>query len=420
MLLKQIRNEWRSNLFIFLELLLVFTVLWYIVDWVVVDGRVYREPMGFDTEHCYNISLAKLTEKSAGYIPDRTLEEETDDLMELIDRLKHRPGVEAVGLSQNCYPYNEGSNGFSFVVDSVTVQVRAVYADVGFFRVFRYGATTEEEFARIERALAAGELVGSSNLLASHPELGLNTAASLQGLEVGSPRREDIHFRIGAVTAPIRWNHFSTTSQWGGAYMAINLTREFFMQNFGDARYVDISLRLTPEADHDFTEKLMQDADRLYQVGNLFLLDVTSLDEYRRSSELEDMNEMKTQMCVLGFLLMNIFLGVVGTFWFRTQHRRKEVALRMAMGSSRRTVFARLITEGLLLLAFASIPAIVIAFNIGWAELVDVEKLPFTAGRFLVGIVLTWLLMAVMIVVGIWYPARKAMKVQPAEALHDE
>ena len=29
-------------------------------------------------------------------------------------------------------------------------------------------------------------------------------------------------------------------------------------------------------------------------------------------------------------------------------------------------------------------------------------------------------LMALMIVVGIWYPAYKAMQLQPAEALHDE
>ncbi|WP_288324337.1 hypothetical protein [uncultured Phocaeicola sp.] len=32
----------------------------------------------------------------------------------------------------------------------------------------------------------------------------------------------------------------------------------------------------------------------------------------------------------------------------------------------------------------------------------------------------TWLLMALMIVFGIWMPATQAMKIQPAEALHEE
>lgn len=71
--------------------------------------------------------------------------------------------------------------------------------------------------------------------------------------------------------------------------------------------------------------------------------------------------------------MLNIFLGVIGTFWFRTQHRRREVALRMAMGSSRRGIFLRLMGEGILLLTVAAIPALIIAFNVGIAELVGYQ-----------------------------------------------
>ena len=107
-LLTQIKNEWRSNLFLLVELLLVFAVLWYIVDWVTVTARVYRAPMGFDTEHCYNLSFSTLTPKSALYNPDLTVENNIDALLEITERLRHRQGVEAVSISQNCYPYNEG------------------------------------------------------------------------------------------------------------------------------------------------------------------------------------------------------------------------------------------------------------------------------------------------------------------------
>ena len=106
-----------------------------------------------------------------------------------------------------------------------------------------------------------------------------------------------------------------------------------------------------------------------------------------------------------GFPAVEYLLGVIGTFWFRTQQRRKEVALRLALGSSRRGIFSCLMYEGVLLLTLAAVPAAVIAFNIGYAELVDVGKMPFDAGRFLPALALTWLLMALMIVAGIWYPA---------------
>ena len=80
-LLTQIKNEWRSNLFLLVELLLVFAVLWYIVDWVTVTARVYRAPMGFDTEHCYNLSFSTLTSKSALYNPELTVEDNIDALL---------------------------------------------------------------------------------------------------------------------------------------------------------------------------------------------------------------------------------------------------------------------------------------------------------------------------------------------------
>ena len=217
----------------------------------------------------------------------------------------------------------------------------------------------------------------------------------------------------------MRWNHFTTAEQWGGPYIATDFPRSVMIE-FENPAYLQLSLRVRPDADHGFMDALMADADRLYRVGNIYMLDVQPFSQLRYISELENVNEVKTQLCILGFLLLNIFLGVVGTFWFRTQHRRKEVALRMAMGSTRRGIFVRLITEGLLLLTLAAVPAALIALNIGIAELIDVSQLPFDTARFLQALLLSWLLMALMIVVGVWYPARRAMKIQPAEALHDE
>ena len=85
-LLTQIKNEWRSNLFLLVELLLVFAVLWYIVDWVTVTARVYHTPMGFDTEHCYNLSFNSLPPKSALYNPAFTAEDDVDALLEIAER----------------------------------------------------------------------------------------------------------------------------------------------------------------------------------------------------------------------------------------------------------------------------------------------------------------------------------------------
>lgn len=101
-----------------------------------------------------------------------------DDLLRLTDRLRHCPGVEAVAISQNCFPYNEGSNSIDLGIDSVAVNVRLLGGG-GLFRVFRYAFTEEAEFAKVEAAFRNDELVVSSNLTEGHPELG--GSASCQG-----------------------------------------------------------------------------------------------------------------------------------------------------------------------------------------------------------------------------------------------
>ena len=71
----------------------------------------------------------------------------------------------------------------------------------------------------------------------------------------------------------------------------------------------------------------------------------------------------------------------MGTFWFRTRHRRSEIALRMAMGSSRSRIRSRLLGEGLLFLVLAAIPALIICGNLVMAEGIMTEQAGATGLR---------------------------------------
>ena len=63
-LLVQIKNEWRNNLWLALELLVVSVVMWFVVDYLYTRTATYLEPRGFDISHCYRIEMGKLTDKS--------------------------------------------------------------------------------------------------------------------------------------------------------------------------------------------------------------------------------------------------------------------------------------------------------------------------------------------------------------------
>jgi putative ABC transport system permease protein len=118
--------------------------------------------------------------------------------------------------------------------------------------------------------------------------------------------------------------------------------------------------------------------------------------------------------------LINAFLAVLGTFWFRTQHRREELAIRITSGATPHSLMRLLMGEGILLVTFAYIPALIVAYNLGVADLVNTWPVEWSLGRFIVGGILTYFLLLVVVVFSIWFPARQAMKIQPAEALHGE
>ena len=111
---------------------------------------------------------------------------------------------------------------------------------------------------------------------------------------------------------------------------------------------------------------------------------------------------------------------MLGTFWFRTRKNRSEIALRMALGCSRMNGFGYYVLEGILLLVSAAIPAVFVCANMQMADLTVHTLMEPAWGRFLLCFVSSMLLLGIIILLGIYFPARKAMGIEPADALHNE
>lgn len=183
-----------------------------------------------------------------------------------------------------------------------------------------------------------------------------------------------------------------------------------------------ISLRIRPEADTDNLQPVLSGYDVAAAGRSILSFDIQSYKDQKIERDAAEgiTPYIRSARLIVIFFVFNVFIGLMGTFWFRTRHRRSEIALRMAMGSSRGRIRWQLLGEGLLLLALASIPALMICINMVMADVTFTEATDATWGRFVICVSIVWILMALMVIAGIWYPASRAMKVQPAEALHDE
>ena len=64
-------------------------------------------------------------------------------------------------------------------------------------------------------------------------------------------------------------------------------------------------------------------------------------------------SENRFQLFISFFALFCAFLGIVSTFWIRTNYRRSEIGIMRSVGASRSRIIGQLVTEALLLVTMA-------------------------------------------------------------------
>ena len=295
------------------------------------------------------------------------------------------------------------------VNDSINVEyVKLLEVTSGFLEVFNF-RPMEGEKKDWEEMLNGRQVVLSAGLFREFQEKG---GKRDEGISFWGDRRS-----IGGVTADFRADRFTKSCSW----LFMPLTDEEIAEDDTDF-HVKIAVRVNPSADHDFPEFFVKQMEKQLSIDRLYLLDVIPYSDLRYSMELRNgvKSELQNQIAVMGFLLFNIFLGIIGTFWFRTEQRKGEMGLRIALGSTRFSLKGIMIAEGVLLLTLIAVPALLICFNLHVSELTKGFYMDYTIARFAAGFLITYLVMAVMIILGIWYPAHQMARLEPADALRYE
>lgn len=411
-LFTQIWNERGHNISLLIELLLVSVVMWYVVDMLYVRASTYLEPRGFNTEHCYQLNMGLLDAKSPKHIASRDSSAAiSEDIAELMNRLKHRPEIEAVSMSRNAFPYNGNNSSTTLMLDTMRQDYWLIfrYVSPDFFRVFRYRGARGETSEQLAKLLNnTNVLMASDNCFRKYKK----KMTDFIGREFTLSDDTTTTYKLVASLQTIRYSDY----EQGRSCYSIAL---LFPQEYYEVDN-ELCVRVRENMDHDFIDGLKKDSERL-RVGNVFIADTHSFADIRHNFQLSWSNSIRNFILGASFLLINVFLGLLGTFWFRTQRRRSEIALHKALGATDKAVVGRIISESLLLLSLATIVAIIIDVNLAFAELNQYHNgTTLEPIRFVACVVISYLLMTGMILLGIWFPTRKAMKVQPAEALHEE
>lgn len=416
-LLTLIWNQRRQNGWIAIELFFVFIFSWYIVDYFITLGYITTIDEGFTIEDTYQVRLATIPETSprhtAAYADPEVAGE---NFLTIVDRIRHYPDVQQVSVSSMSVPYSPSYHSDIFRLDTQRIPAHILQVTPAFFSVFHIRPADGSEPNRLAAALKANTCIISPEAV----PLSIPPTAAVGKTLFYSPGEDSIALQISAVCTPLKRHEYSRLEP----VVILPLTdAEISRMNESILSGLEISIRVTPGLpEKAFREKFKQDMRSQCAVGNFVLANVAPGAELRSMTfKLFGFTDgIRYRTAFMLFFLFNIFLGIIGIFWFRNEYRKPEIGLRMAAGSSRSRILSLMMTESWLLLSLAALPAALICLNAAHLEIIDTEIMDITFPRLAAGLTVTYLLMAAIVLLATWYPAWLSSRIAPAETLRNE
>ena len=407
-LISQMRNEWRSNIWMSVELIVVGVVLFGIFGYFVTFAYIHEPPKGIDFTDIYVGRIGRIPSTSTSFnqYPDSFHNYKTD-LEMLKANLSANPYVESVGTGNNAIPYNYNYHG---------TMISATDADadttIHYYANRRYMDPELVKTLRLtgyngESAEMLAQMVGEHKLLISTFDYAPDSYLSEKwvGNEAYFGNDSADVYSIGALINGIRRVDYEP--QHSG--VLITDVPDTMIPS-------EIAIRIKSGKGREFMESL----DESYlEFGNVYVSDLMSIENRKEEAHRQFTTMMRNLTACTIFLMAAVFLGILGSFWYRTQQRIPEIALRKVNGATDRNILSRFLAEGLMLLVMSA-PVIAIIIAIVLSQLNINESVPTPLWLIWAMLPVTLAALAVMIVAGIVFPAFKAMKTNPAEALKDQ
>lgn len=424
------KNLWarrRRNGWLFAELVVVSIVTWAILDPVVVLLHDRNLPQGYDADRLCLISLASLTPGASGY-----LVEEDDsaavvgNYLRIVQRVWQHASVEAATpLLGFCYPNSGGSANSIYRADSTEVAVLEVefLPHTHFFDAYGFGSN---ETGIAVSQLSSQEYAPRDIVLTANAANALFGTEDARGREVN--RGEDsISYRVAGVI-----KNFKMSSACRPMPVLFRPLLTVSAEDVLSEGRILLRLKQGQSMErflHEFRPYMVKEL----RAGNLYARSVQSYDNLITGMEYADgvTNTFRLNIALTVFFLINLILGVTGTFWMQTRSRREEVGIMRSFGATPGYIRRVLLGEGAVLTTIAVFLGCFLYFQYafyeglypgeGWVDVMDGGYWVSTfATHFIVVSLLVYFLLMVVVMLGISIPAWTLSRIPPTEALRDE
>jgi putative ABC transport system permease protein len=139
------------------------------------------------------------------------------------------------------------------------------------------------------------------------------------------------------------------------------------------------------------------------------------LESMKEASNANRSGDMAFVGLLVGFLIFNLVLGLIGILGYNVNQRWSEIGIRRAVGATGSHVRGLIFFELLAMTLMAFVPAFLIIVQVPALELLPVEW-----SLFIKAMAAALLVILLLVFLSVFYPALQASKIPPALALKEE
>ena len=428
LILKNLWSRRKRNGWLMAELILVSVVTFIIIDPIVVLHHYMSQPLGYDADRLCIVELGRVDEKAPHFSEDDANKKtKLANILRVKDKLASHPDVESACVLGWAYINSQGNASSEISIDSTEsfyVHRVPAFIDQQFFETYGIksapGSPSPEELSKtatgkngyiITRDLAEllfpGENAVGKNMLSIHQ---------------GDTFFQPVHGVVEPITPYI---------------MRGNDPLLFTVGPIKHNKYTpNILVRIKPEVDmKTFVGKLRPWMHKEVKAGNWFAQSVITYEDHLSNFKYTSgvTNEIRLNIAYAVFFLVNLCLGVIGTFWLQTRKRTEEAGIMRSFGATKGYIVRMLLGEGVILTIVSSLIGFFGYFQYALSEGLYVSRWEHWSQRYFqhnwihdfglhfTGVsVITLLILIAVVSIGIYIPARSISRTNPVNALRDE
>ncbi|MDE6360960.1 MAG: FtsX-like permease family protein [Muribaculaceae bacterium] len=439
--MSRIKNLWnnrRANVWIFIELVIISIVTWIIADPVAVAVSDSMLPTGYDNDRLLIAGIAHLDPEAPGYDGARdTLSVNAADVETVLMKLRNHPLVEAVtidkgfGLPGNMSVSFDCPRSGNDAVDTVVNMTNVFYYHRGtdFFQTL--GIKSAEGSPSAEE-LSDMEAKGPDKVIITR-EMGElywpgENAVGKKFVYNSRQDGEEKYKTVVGVVEGIR-HQLPYRSYCAMFYSADGIFDDEPQRTFNAVIRLKNPANIKAQA-----EELSQWGSRELVTGNFYLRTIDTYNDFLEDTDrsLGIPNQIRLRYILAGFFLVNLILGVVGTFWLQTRKRITEMGIRRAFGAVRRGIVGMMVGENFLLATAACLCGFLLYWqyalrngleegyvNNGAMNVID-NWITHFGQHFAIVSAIVYLLIILCVVVGTLIPATSVSRVDIVDTLRSK